>query len=187
MVAPISTDRLVLRQWSTQDASAALSIYGTDAVSTWLTPWVAHIGDPDEMRSTIQRWLIHDDYTEQPAGHWALETRTGGTLIGGLALAYVPKRGDNLTIRWELDPARWGHGYAAEAVDALLHWAMHEVGVIEVFALVQMQNARASATAQRVGMEPVRDIGTHLRVFRARDGLLGSPEPLDWRVSDDAR
>jgi RimJ/RimL family protein N-acetyltransferase len=181
MVTAIGTERLILRQWSKDDAPAALAIYGAEAVSQWL-PSVGHIGDQAEMRSSIQRWLIHDAYTPAPAGHWAIECRAEGKVIGGLALAYVPKRGGNLTIRWELAPAEWGRGYAAEATDALVHWAMHVVGVVEVYALVHPQNTRATATAERVGMEPVRDLGSHLRVYRARDGLLGSPEPLDWRT-----
>lgn len=180
MVAAIGTARLLLRQWSEDDAAAALSIYGTDAVSRWSKPWARQVGDADEMRSLIRRWLVEDASAEAPAGHWALADRRDGSLVGGLSLAYIPTQGETLTIRWELAPTQWGNGYAAEAADALVHWAMHEAGIVEVFALVHPDNARAAATAERVGMELVRDLGSRLHVYRARDGELGSPEPLDW-------
>ena len=58
-----------------------------------------------------------------------------------------------------------------------MRWAIHERGVPEVFALVQPDNARAAATAQRMGMEWVTELG-HLaqgryQVFRLRHGGLG--------------
>jgi len=182
MVTSIRTPRVLLRQWSAEDAEAALSIYGTEAVSRWSKPWARRIADADEMRSLIERWLVEDAGARAPEGHWALVLRRGGELVGGLSLAYIPKQGENLTIRWELAPAQWGNGYAAEAADMLVHWVMHEAGIIEVFALVHPDNARGARTAERIGMEWVRDLGDHLRVYRTRDGELGSPEPLDWQA-----
>ena len=65
---------------------------------------------------------------------------------------------------------------------------MHEGGVYEVYAVVQPDNARAAATARRMGMEWVRETGRYggikLQVYRVRHGDLayrdtrsGEPAP----------
>ena len=57
---------------------------------------------------------------------------------------------------------------------------MHEEGVVEVFAIVQPDNERAAATARRIGMEWVTEVG-HLpggryQVYRIRHGDLDYEE-----------
>lgn len=185
MVAAINTNRLVLREWAEADATSAVNIYGADPVSRWLAPWVPRISNRDTMRSTIATWLAQDDAAAPPVGHWAVVHAADGQLVGGAALTYVPTREGSLTVRWELAPTTWGHGYAAEAVDALVHWAMHEAGILDVFALVQPDNVRAAATVKRVGMEWVRELGDEVQVYRIRHGDLGCPEPLDWATVGD--
>ena len=73
-------------------------------------------------------------------------------------------------------PPLRGNGYATEAGGALIRWAMHEHGVLEVFAIVQPDNVRAVATAKRIGMEWVTELG-HLpqgryQAFRIRHADL---------------
>jgi RimJ/RimL family protein N-acetyltransferase len=100
-------------------------------------------------------------------------------VVGGISLAHVPSPDGSVTLRSELAPSWWGNGYASEAGEALVHWAMHEASVIDVFALVQPDNARAAATAERIGMEWELDLDSGLRVFRIRHGDLDCVDPLD--------
>jgi RimJ/RimL family protein N-acetyltransferase len=76
-----------------------------------------------------------------------------------------------------LAPEHWGHGYITEAAWALAHWAF-EHSLVELFALVPPNNARAAATARRIGMEWVGESdkyhGRSLQVFRLRPDDLAS-------------
>ena len=52
----VTTTRLTLREWSDDDAPAALAIYGATQVARWLTPAVEQIPDLEAMRSALQTW-----------------------------------------------------------------------------------------------------------------------------------
>jgi ribosomal-protein-alanine N-acetyltransferase len=109
-----------------------------------------------------------EDGTE---GHWAIQLRGDGAVVGTVSLAYTPRGSDSLAIDWTLTPSARGHGYASEAGDALIRWAIHEGGVPEVFALVPPDNVPAVATARRIGMEWVTDRG-RFHLYRMRHGDL---------------
>jgi len=180
MSAFIETERLTLRPWQAPDAPHALAIYGAPSVTRWLVPALASLGTSAAMRSTLLRWRDEDENSSGCAGHWAVETREDAELVGGLSLQYAPPGGESLTIAWVLAPSSWGNGYAAEAGDALIRWALHEQGETEVFAIVQPDNARAAATAERIGMEWVTELGYlqqgRYQVYRIRHGDLAYRE-----------
>ncbi|MDT7709085.1 MAG: hypothetical protein QOG20_4692 [Pseudonocardiales bacterium] len=64
-----------------------------------------------------------------------------------------------------------GHGYASEAAQELIRWAFTQ-DVDELFAVAIPNNARAIATAQRLGMEWVGETNKYydrtLQVYRIR-------------------
>lgn len=180
MSAFLETERLTVRPWKASDANRAMAIYGAPSVSPWLVPALSALDTPAAMRSTLLRWRDDDEKGSGSAGHWAIQRRVDAELVGGLSLQYEPPGGESLTIAWVLAPSSWGNGYAAEACDALIRWAMHEQGATEVFAILQPDNARAAATAARIGMEWVTDLG-HLQqgryqVYRIRHGDLAYRE-----------
>jgi len=178
----LETERLSLRPWVPTDDADAFAIFGAPAVSRWLGPHGPRVPDRAAMRGRIQQWQREEPSTSGCVGHWAVLTRVGEQVVGAVSLEYEPPGGESLTVGWALAPRAWGRGYAAEAGAALVRWAMHEGGVPEVFAIVQPDNPRAAATALRMGMEWVTDLGhVTLRtggtgsyhVYRIRHGDLG--------------
>jgi RimJ/RimL family protein N-acetyltransferase len=106
-----------------------------------------------------------------PEGHWAVHRRDDGSVVGGVSLEFTPHGSESLAVDWNVVPIARGRGYATEAGEALIRWALHEAGVPDVFAVVPPGNAPAIATAQRIGMEWVTDRG-QFRVYRIRHGDL---------------
>jgi RimJ/RimL family protein N-acetyltransferase len=167
----IETDRLVLRRWDPDDAGPALAVFGDPRVTPWLTPDQRTPPTVEGMRARIETWNEEDRSRGDGASHWAVLTNPDH-VVGALALTFVPVDGENLTLSWALSPDAWGHGYAVEACTALLRTSMHEAGVGEVFAIVTGDNARAEATARRLGMDHVMDIGRRYTVYRVRHSDL---------------
>jgi [ribosomal protein S5]-alanine N-acetyltransferase len=168
----IETSRLVLRPWESSDIGDVVSIYAAAPVARWLVPQLNATDEEVELRTTFEQWRAEDREPSGCVGHWAVQKRASDEVVGGLSLQYAPPGGESLTISWALAPGDWGHGFATEAGDALIRWAMHERGVLEVFAIVQPDNERAAATAERIGMEWVTELG-HLssgryQVYRIR-------------------
>lgn len=172
----IATERLVLRPWSDADANDAMEIYEAPPVAHWLTPQLGAFDTPARLDATLLEWDDEGRHDPGRSGHWAVHERKGDTIVGGVSLQYALAGSESLTIAWALAPRAWGHGYAAEAGDALIRWAMHEEGVVEVFAIVQPDNLRATDTAKRIGMEWVTELGHasggRYQVYRIRHGDL---------------
>ncbi|TDD22931.1 N-acetyltransferase [Kribbella turkmenica] len=164
----IETERLVIRPWRDIDASDALAIYGDEHVTRWLIPQLSWVPDVPAMRDLLHRWQAED---VKPAGHWAVELRDTGRVVGGVALLRLALW-DDMEIGWQLARSAWGNGYAAEAGAAVADWSMHNTDLEEVFALVGPTNARAAGTAKRIGMELIGETeqyhGQRLNLYRLR-------------------
>jgi len=63
-----------------------------------------------------------------------------------------------IEIVYSLDPASWGHGYAAEAAEAVLGYAFGVVGLDRVIAEIDEGNTASAALAERLGMRPYETV-----------------------------
>ena len=134
------------------------------------------VDDLPAMEAVIADWLAEP--LPAPAGRWALELVETGELVGSTVLLPLPPEGDDLQIGWQLAPAYWGQGLAAEAGHAVAHFAF-ESGVEELFAVVRPRNERGARTARSIGMEWVGEsekyFDLRLQVYRLRKGELDVP------------
>lgn len=168
----LQTDRLLIRTWTEADADDALAIYGSADVAHWLSPAMEQVRDTTTMRAILQAWIEAQRNLIVPSGHWAVVRREDGKVIGGLMIRLLPPYDVDLEISWQLSPDTWGHGYATEASRALMRWAFDEGKIDELFAVARPHNARAIATAGRLGMEWVGETDKYydlnLQVYRVR-------------------
>ncbi|HEY7045944.1 MAG TPA: GNAT family N-acetyltransferase [Jatrophihabitantaceae bacterium] len=174
MAPRLTTDRLVLRPWTVDDAPAALEVYGAAEVARWLVPTMDRVGDESAMRLVLQQWVAEDSRMVDPAGRWAIERADDGSLVGGATLLPLPPD-DEYEVGWQLRPDAWGNGYATESGRALARWAF-EQGIEQVIAVVRPPNSRAVAMVRRIGMQWVGETEKYhdlrLQVFRLRPADL---------------
>jgi RimJ/RimL family protein N-acetyltransferase len=127
--------------------------------------FVAYRADPDVAR--YQGW---SDFTPERGkafveslagvrpgepGEWfqfALEERSGGVLVGDLALKVDADEPREAEVGFTLAPAFQGKGYATEALEALLGYAFASFGLHRIVAVTDARNAPAAALLERVGM-----------------------------------
>jgi RimJ/RimL family protein N-acetyltransferase len=127
--------------------------------------FVAYRADPDVAR--YQGW---SDFTPERGeafveslagvrpgepGQWfqfALEERSGGVLVGDLALKVDADEPREAEVGFTLAPAHQGKGYATEALEALIGYAFESLGLHRVVAVTDARNAPAAALLERVGM-----------------------------------
>jgi RimJ/RimL family protein N-acetyltransferase len=176
MAFSLTTERLRIRDWTVDDADAALATYGVAEVTGWLTPETDRIGDRQAMRSVLQAWVEAQTNLQPPRGRWAIERLADSAVVGGLAIRLLPPRLVDLEISFQLRPEEWGNGYAAEAAGALLRWAFtQDIG--ELYAVAIPGNSRAIATCRRLGMQWVGETNKYydrrtLQVHRIRPADL---------------
>ncbi|MBB4931626.1 RimJ/RimL family protein N-acetyltransferase [Lipingzhangella halophila] len=171
----VRTERLLIRDWTLDDAEEALAIYGAEDVARWLTPEPHVVRDVQAMRSVLYAWVEAQPNLVAPAGRWAIVRREDGLLLGGLSLRLLPPYEEDFELSWQIRPDEWGNGYATEASRAIIRWAFDQ-GIEELFAVARPDNTRAIAAARRLGMEWVGETTKYydrlLQVFRIRPSEL---------------
>jgi [ribosomal protein S5]-alanine N-acetyltransferase len=169
--AVLTTERLALRPWTVDDASAGLAIFGRDEVTRWLAPALRRIADEAAMRAALERWAAEDAEAEPPVGHWAVRRREDDALVGSITLRRLPPLAEDLELAWQFAPDHWGNGYATEAARAVAVWAF-EASAQELYAVLRPANVRAERLARRLGMQWVGETDKYydlrLQVFRLR-------------------
>ncbi|HEX8497015.1 MAG TPA: GNAT family N-acetyltransferase, partial [Actinomycetales bacterium] len=79
-------------------------------------------------------------------------TLDDGTLVGDVLLALRSVEHETLEVGYIFAPSHFGHGYATEAVRALLDLAFDGLGARRVVARVDVRNTRSCALLERLGL-----------------------------------
>jgi len=82
---------------------------------------------------------------------WAIRAKTDDSFIGLVTLCLHHNRIDT-EISYELLPEWWRKGYAAEAVRAVIDYALDELGLSRVIAETQSANTASIRLLERLGM-----------------------------------
>ncbi|MET9887789.1 GNAT family N-acetyltransferase [Streptomyces sp. NPDC006430] len=146
------TARLVLHPLSVQEAaSLARGEPGED--SRWARgyPTGADIAGAQRHLDTC---AVQGD--PQPFGAYEIRRREDGVTIGGLGFHGPPDPDGAVTIGYGLVPAAQGHGYASEALRALLGFARSQ-GVIEVRGDADRGNVASQRVMEAAGMTLVEE------------------------------
>lgn len=94
---------------------------------------------------------------QRPFGHYRISRSSDGKTIGGIGFKGQPD-GGCVEIGYGLAPSARGHGYAAEAIVALLDIAA-EHGLSRVIADTTKDNIASQRTLERAGFNQVGDDG----------------------------
>jgi len=169
---PLKTERLIIRPYRDDDATALHDVFGSSDVMRW-TP-----SPPSrDVAETTQRLARTMAFTaRQPSGLglWALELNGPADFLGQVGLFPVEGKGPDVEVAYELAPRVWGHGYATEAARALIDYGFRELALPRVVALILPDNARSRNVAAKCGMSlegPGRFYGLDLLVYSRRSAL----------------
>lgn len=90
---------------------------------------------------------------EEWGSDWLIALR-GGTGIGGVGFKGVPDDSGAVEIGYGVDAEYRGHGYATEAVRALLEWCAGQPEINAVYAQTEPDNAISQRVLQKCGFLP---------------------------------
>ncbi|GAA2103358.1 GNAT family N-acetyltransferase [Brevibacterium salitolerans] len=145
---PLRTERLSLRLHVPGDEDWLHRVYSGAETARFLLedPWTREEAGV-RVRDRLTRTGLHT-----ASGGFALVIEHAGEPVGDLALWLTDRRRRIAEIGWVLDPAHSGHGYAAEAVSAVLRLAFGELDLHRVAAQMDARNTASARLAERVGM-----------------------------------
>mgnify|MGYP002640563967 CR=1 FL=1 len=149
----IETKRLILREFSEEDAPFVLELVNDPA-------WIKFIGDRgvhnlDDARTYIAERL-QKSYQEFGFGMWLVVHKDDGASMGMCGLL---KRDylEGLDIGFGFLPAFRGQGYAFEAANAVMNYGTTELGLQRLFGFVLVGNQNSVALLKKLGMQYERN------------------------------
>jgi RimJ/RimL family protein N-acetyltransferase len=167
--ARIVTARLVLRPPALADAQQVFERYASDPEVTRYLGWPQHrsVADTEAFlgfsAAEWERW---------PAGPYLIHAREGGRLIGGTGLAF---ESDTLAATgYVLSKDAWGHGYATEALAAMVDLA-RDLGVTHLYALCHPDHRASQRVLEKCGFD--REPGS-LRQLEFPNLVAGVPQDV---------
>lgn len=152
----IETERLILRQFTHDDAERLYDMFRRPEVARW-----SGTGTPmtsiDEAHERIDRYPVRRG--DHPAADvFAAELKATGAMAGMCMLVPLPpSRGverSDMEIGWHFHPDSWGNGYATEGATALVERAF-AAEIPELYAVTNPDNAASQAVCRRLGMEDI--------------------------------
>ena len=147
------TRRLRVRRWDmVGDLQALVDLFNDPDVVEYIGK--RRVADVAAAGPFLERRLA------RPAGagmgFWAVTERLTATVIGSANLDPIPADGDRVSddVKFgvSLRPQWWGRGLATELGVGVLHYA-DELGLEQVFAVVEPGNERSHAMIHRLGFD----------------------------------
>ena len=150
----IETPRLLLRDFTLDDAEALAACRRDERYWRYYEP----VDDIAASAREHVEWFVSWQKT-RPRTHYQLVIVLDGRLIGDCGLRQRPQvpYGDaaarEADIGYELDPARWGNGYATEAVRALVTYGFDTLKLHRVWSFCLAENEPSWRLMERLGMQ----------------------------------
>ena len=151
-IPEIETPRLLLRPWREEDAAPYAEMNADPEVRRWMFP--ARPLTAEE--STREIAAMVDQWRRLGFGHWAVELRETGELVG--------RTGAKRHADWDLDPENtevgwlyartaWGRGLATEGAIAAVRFLLEEVRRPEVISIARLDNLASHRVMRKAGLE----------------------------------
>ncbi len=145
----IETPRLVLRRYTVADAPAMFENWANDAEVTRYMRWKPH-ANVEESRSVLQKWV--SSYDSQETYLWGIVRKEGNLLIGSISAGKGVAYDRCIEAGYCIGRAFWGNGYTAEALQAVIHYLLFDVGFNRIEAYHSVHNPASGRVMQKAGM-----------------------------------
>ncbi|MEV8144693.1 GNAT family N-acetyltransferase [Specibacter sp. NPDC078709] len=151
----LETERLLLRQFTPDDADLLVELDGDPRVM-WFITGGAPTPRPEIEGEVLPAFL--DYYQRLPGyGFWAALEKTTGKFLGWFHFRPAPgDPQDQPELGYRLRHAAWGKGYATEGSRALIAKGYTEFGVQRVVASTMAVNTASRRVLENSGMRLVR-------------------------------
>jgi RimJ/RimL family protein N-acetyltransferase len=160
----LETERLTLRPLSLEDLDDLARFVSEPETMRYIGG-----GGPrtrEQARDTLGRMI--ESFQARGYGQLGVERKDDGAFLGRCGLLVwdratwtitdEPDRPVEFEVGYLLGREHWGNGYATEAALAVRDWALGELGLERLIALIYPDNVRSIRVAEKLGMEPEDEI-----------------------------
>lgn len=164
----LETERLVLRPLTMGDLDVVAGFYADPEVMRFIGMGSGGTLDLEATRTSLERMI--ETFEAHGFGQLAVERKVDGAVIGRCGLlvwdteSWKPtklaeaKGPTEIEVGYLLGREYWGQGFATEAALAVRDYALGELGLERLIALIYPENKRSIAVAGKLGMEHEQDV-----------------------------
>lgn len=145
----LTTDRMVLRQWRSEDYPLFAEI-NADPKAMRYFPAPLTREESDAMAERCKQTIAESGW-----GFWAVELREEKKCIGIVGLRYKEDdfpNGPFYEVGWRIAAAYWGKGLAPEAATAAINYAFERLGAEKVCAYTTLSNEPSRRVMEKLAM-----------------------------------
>jgi RimJ/RimL family protein N-acetyltransferase len=147
---PVLTARLALRPLDSDDLDTLTSYRSDPEVCRYVPFDFQDRARLEELLTT--RWQRHTIDDEGQNLNLGVHDRTTGVLFGDVMLAWHSREHSGGEIGYMFSPTAASHGYATEAMHAVLHLGFDDLGLHRLMARIDARNAASIGVCERLGM-----------------------------------
>ena len=161
----IETERLILRPFVKEDATAMYRNWASDPEVTKFLSWPPY-KSVDTAHEILGIWV--PQYEDPAFYQWAIELKELGEVIGSISVVNHDDRVDMAEIGFCIGKQWWGRGIMTEAMKAVMDYLFDEVGVQRIEAGHDPENPASGAVQRKCGLKYE---GTFRRRIRSNQGI----------------
>ena len=145
----LETERLLLRPFTLADAGDMFRNWASNPHVTRCLVWAAH-SELSETRRILNDWV--KEYRKKDFYEWAVVPKEEGIPIGSIGLVECQDNPRCCEAGYCLGEPWWNHGYATEALQVILDFALNVIGYRTVIAKHAIENPASGRVMQKAGM-----------------------------------
>ncbi|MDE6031267.1 MAG: GNAT family N-acetyltransferase [Oscillospiraceae bacterium] len=147
----IETERLILRQFTIDDAEAMYKNWASDTEVTKFLMWPAH-KDISVSEEVLRDWV--SNYAKKEFYQWAIVFKEySDKPIGSIAIVRADETVGSAHIGYCIGKPWWHKGIMTEALGAVIDFLFDEVGVNRVESRHDPRNPNSGAVMKKCGMK----------------------------------
>lgn len=160
----IETERLILRQFTMEDATAMYQNWASDPEVTKFLTWSPHAGI-EITKTVLLEWVSSYDETKY---QWCIALKETNEAIGSMGVTHVDESVASMELGYCIGHSYWHNGITSEALKAVMNYLLEEVGVNRIEAKHNIKNTNSGKVLKKCGLLYE---GTQRSAFRDNTGI----------------
>lgn len=144
----LETDRLILREFTIEDANDMYNNWASDKETSKFLDWDVH-ESVDATKNIIKSWI--DEY-KSGSLNWVVELKDTKEIIGSITVVHLYKKDLNAEIGYCYGSKYWEKGYATEALKRVINFLLNDCEMHLVEARHISGNPASGRVMQKAGM-----------------------------------
>lgn len=145
----LETNRLILRPFTVDDASAMYENWASDDAVTKFLTWPTHTS-VNTTKALLTDWV--NNYASSDYYQWAIVLKDINEPIGSISIVHANEDIDMVEIGYCIGQNWWHHGITSEALASIIPFCFEELGANRVQAKHDINNPNSGNVMAKCGM-----------------------------------